>query len=262
MLLQKFGAAAMAKKYMVLAILLASANCYVHAYTPISKENIFADVLLSEILSRMDKDMDPLNNNYFDMDADLPKAVDLVSRSSKNHPSEDYEYRSMFGGASHPSIRDQEYLPHNSLWGHQYVSGGMGEVPNRYNTIVKTDASLPAYCNPPNPCPFGYEESQGCISDFENTAIFSREFQAAQECTCDNEHMFDCAGQDRSANNNEMTSTMEKFLMHQFQNDNGIDNTNAVVKKFYNFGKSDGNNPFLQGEKLPIAAKKGDHIQL
>ncbi|XP_018799359.1 PREDICTED: uncharacterized protein LOC108975371 [Bactrocera latifrons] len=242
------------------AIFLFGSQRNVAAFNAMPKDNIFADVLLTELLNRMDKDIDPVQN-YFDLLGDVPKSVDLVSRSSKNNNNgpDEYEYRGMYG--SHPSIRDQEYMQHSSLWGHQYINGGMGEMPNRFPAI-KTDATLPAYCNPPNPCPYGYEESQGCISDFENTAIFSREFQAAQECTCDNEHMFDCAGQDSNASANEMTSTMEKFLMHQFQNENGLDNPNAVVKKFYGFATGHGglNNPFLQGEKLPIAAKKGDHI--
>jgi len=98
-------------------------------------------------------------------------------------------------------IRDQEHLEHSaSLWGHQYVQGGAGEghqrlkpdgsIPNMQ--VVKSDSILPAYCNPPNPCPVGYTEADGCIEDFINTAAFSREYQAEQECMCDSEHMFDC----------------------------------------------------------------------
>lgn len=30
------------------------------------------------------------------------------------------------------------------------------ENPVRNKNEVKTDATLPAYCNPPNPCPVGY----------------------------------------------------------------------------------------------------------
>lgn len=60
--------------------------------------------------------------------------------------------------------RDQEYLEHSSLWGHQYVAGGAGEGAQRLKPdgsgrnvqVVKSDAVLPAYCNPPNPCPVGY----------------------------------------------------------------------------------------------------------
>jgi hypothetical protein len=36
---------------------------------------------------------------------------------------------------------------------------------------------LPAYCDPPNPCPLGYTERDGCIEDFENSSEFSRIYQ-------------------------------------------------------------------------------------
>jgi hypothetical protein len=62
------------------------------------------------------------------------------------------------------------------------------------NSKLKADSSLPAYCNPPNPCPVGYAADDGCLEQFENTAGFSREYQAAQHCMCDSEHMFDCPG--------------------------------------------------------------------
>lgn len=74
-----------------------------------------------------------------------------------------------------------------------------------------------AYCNPPNPCPVGYSEDQGCINDFENTAAFSRDYQAAQECMCDGEHMFDCPGpKDTSKASRQMNSDLESFLARQF----------------------------------------------
>lgn len=246
-----------------------------------SKDNIFADVLLSELLNRMDNDMQV---GYYDVDnvgelggvaaaaqsADKDN-VDLVSRS---------EYARLCDGNSdcllrsanpNPSLRDQEFLQHSSLWGHQYVSGGMGEALNRYNTIVKTDASLPAYCNPPNPCPQGYDmEQQGgnCITDFDNTAIYSREFQAAQDCTCDSEHMFDCADQENAAvaGSSEMNAAMEKFLLHEFGKENALNNANGVVKKTGHMAGLPLDalpNPFLQvgpEERLPIAAKKGNML--
>lgn len=49
---------------------------------------------------------------------------------------------------------------------------------------------LPAYCEPPNPCPVGFTASDNCLDDFENSAEFSRNFQAQQQCLCDREHMF------------------------------------------------------------------------
>ena len=55
-------------------------------------------------------------------------------------------------------------MEHSSLWGHQYMQGGAGEGNQRLKPdgsvhnvqVIKTDAVLPAYCNPPNPCPIGY----------------------------------------------------------------------------------------------------------
>merc|ERR1711868_97102 len=91
---------------------------------------------------------------------------------------------------------------------------------------------LPAYCDPPNPCPKGYTAEDGCIEmdDFQNKAEFSRKYQASQSCMCDSEHMFSCPD-----------------IYHQ-EDDMPL------------FGVSnfeDINNPFLSGAKLPIAAKKG-----
>ena len=59
---------------------------------------------------------------------------------------------------------------------------------------VKSSSMLPAYCDPPNPCPIGYTAQDGCIEmvQFENKAEFSRKYQAAQDCMCDTEHMFSC----------------------------------------------------------------------
>jgi hypothetical protein len=87
---------------------------------------------------------------------------------------------------------------------------------------VKTDASLPAYCNPPNPCPVGYSAEDGCLEHFENTAGFSREFQSAQECMCDSEHMFDCpapSGRELQASGsvNDLTDNDLDRIMEQLQ---------------------------------------------
>ncbi|XP_062126826.1 neuroendocrine protein 7B2 [Drosophila sulfurigaster albostrigata] len=249
-----------------------------------SKDSVFADVLLSELLNRMDNDMQV---GYYDVDneGDLEAAaaaaaaadkdnVDLVTRSEYTRLCNGGRDCMLQSANSNPSLRDQEFMQHSSLWGHQYVTGGMGEGQSRYNTIVKTDASLPAYCNPPNPCPEGYDmETMGgnCINDFQNTAIYSREFQAAQDCTCDNEHMFDCADQENAAaneaDNSDMNAAVEKFLMQQFGNDNNVlSSANGVVKKAAHMAGLRMDtlpNPFLQvgpDDRLPIAAKKGNML--
>lgn len=128
-----------------------------------------------------------------------------------------------------PNIRDQEYIEHSSLFGHQFVTGGAGEGVQRLKPdgsipniqVIKTDSVLPAYCNPPNPCPPGYTEEDGCIEEFTNTATFSRDYQAQQQCICDTEHMFDCPGSSddseldtlaRTIQNNGLTEdTVERF---------------------------------------------------
>ncbi len=112
----------------------------------------------------------------------------------------------------------------NQVSGIEFMFSG----PHQPKPQVKTDATLPAYCNPPNPCPVGYTEDQGCTLDFENTASFSREYQAAQECMCDAEHMFECNnGQDGSDNG----QNFQKFLAQQFHTPS--EHKNLVAKKFF-----------------------------
>lgn len=61
-------------------------------------------------------------------------------------------------------LRDAEHLPYNPMWGHKFLSGGAGEgdqylsPEGDFHNVhqVKTDAMLPSYCDPPNPCPVGY----------------------------------------------------------------------------------------------------------
>lgn len=151
---------------------------------------------------------------------------------------------------NHPSIRDQEYLQHSNLWGHQYVSGGGGELPSNMKHEVKTDAGLPAYCNPPNPCPVGFTSDDGCLEGMENTAAFSREYQGAQDCMCDAEHMFECTKVENVEEvEGDDAEDLESFLAGKHQK-------NMIAKK-----QSYNGNPFLQGEQLPIAAKKGFNVQ-
>lgn len=203
---------------------------------------------MRDVVDRMDHDYDG-GESYIDSLPLNDGALDLMARVSKGLEAEQMDYDSLLDGDPNPSLRDQEYLQHSSLWGHQFVSGGAGEGPHRPKPQIKTDASLPAYCNPPNPCPVGYTEEQGCTADFENTAAFSRDFQASQDCMCDSEHMFNCGSADGEGEDTEF----KKYLARQFQKP--LEHKNLVAKKF--FQKKSVVNPFLTGEKLPIAAKKG-----
>jgi len=96
-----------------------------------------------------------------------------------------------------------EYIDHPlALAGHQLVQGGAGEGTQLLGPegtfenvqVLKSDSAVPAYCDPPNPCPLGYRAEDGCLEQFVNSASFSREYQAKQQCSCDNEHsLFNCA---------------------------------------------------------------------
>ncbi|XP_075974034.1 secretogranin_V domain-containing protein 7B2 isoform X2 [Anticarsia gemmatalis] len=215
------------------------------------KDHILTEALLREVVERMGKEFNDAASSYLEFPSN-ERHLALMARANKDLENEQLDYDSLIDGNPNPSLRDQEYLQHSSLWGHQYVTGGAGEgqqrlqpsgvMPNRQ--MVKTDAVLPAYCNPPNPCPVGYTEDQGCISEFENTAAFSREYQLAQRCMCDGEHMFSCppdSGADLDL----------RYPEHHKK-------SHVVAKKY----KPAGENPYLTGERLPIAAKKGFDVNV
>ncbi|XP_058801591.1 neuroendocrine protein 7B2 [Phymastichus coffea] len=159
------------------------------------------------------------------------------------------------------SIRDQEYLQHSTLWSHQQLNNyksndrhkikpGNAAAVSAVATATgktkdgKSETQLPAYCTPPNPCPVGYTSENQCIENFENTAAFSRDYQSAQECMCDSEHMIECP------NSVDEDSNVVP----------GMPITNAdfdqIVERF------EEDNPYFRGEKLPIAAKKGFNIAI
>lgn len=200
------------------------------------KESYFSDALLREIVDRMGKDLSDAADSYIDPMPlnEMPSArLSLMSRAgNKVLEAEQMDYDSLLDGNPNPALRDQEFAQHSSLWGHHFVSGGHGEggdsMPAGFGRMpqIKTDASLPAYCNPPNPCPVGFTEEQGCLMDFENTAGFSRDYQAAQECMCDGEHMFDCQ---QESKRQLVNSDLEQYLAQKF---GSTEHKNLVAKKF------------------------------
>lgn len=120
------------------------------------QDQFLSDVLLRDLVDRMGKDFIDQSDSYIDPMNDMPSQLALMARASKDLESEQLDYDALMDGNPSPSLRDQEFVQHSSLWGHQYVSGGAGEGPHRLKPQIKTDATLPAYCNPPNPCPVGY----------------------------------------------------------------------------------------------------------
>lgn len=104
------------------------------------------------------------------------------------------------------------------------ISGGAGNTGalnvkgQKVPTEVKPDTVLPAYCNPPNPCPVGYSAEDGCLEMFENTAAFSRAYQGSQDCMCDTEHMFDCHASQESDDESAFLADMQvRILTSQFK---------------------------------------------
>ncbi|CAD6193360.1 unnamed protein product [Caenorhabditis auriculariae] len=164
--------------------------------------------------------------------------------------------------------RDAENVPDLSMFGAKHISGGAGEGSQklqgeeeyRERQEVKSDAVLPAYCEPPNPCPVGYTKEDGCLDEFENSAEFSRNYQADQHCICDQEHMFNCAEKEAAS----VGETLEQML-----EDNGI-HRSTMAKKFHEKRSSDEyvprrkrsagfqhkTNPYLQGTPLRSMQKK------
>lgn len=93
---------------------------------------------------------------------------------------------------------EEELEMHSSLiGGHQYVSGGAGEgkqhlqpdgaVDNKEE--IKSDEDLPAYCDPPNPCPIGVISDDCDPRPFQEfSAEYSKTYQEQQNCMCDDDH--------------------------------------------------------------------------
>ncbi|XP_034183507.1 secretogranin_V domain-containing protein 7B2 [Osmia lignaria lignaria] len=205
---------------------------------PIKEDQLLTDTF-RELINQMGNELVDAADSYLEQQ-DKPKEIRIELPA---------DYDDMDTLNPNPSIRDQEYLRHSTLWSHQRMNNNdqandrqikPGNI--KYIKDEKTESALPAYCTPPNPCPVGYTSENNCIVDFENTAAFSRDYQSAQDCMCDTEHMMNCPVD--STNSNSLPS------MH-------IPNANfnQIVDQF-----QAEDNPFFRGEKLPIAAKKGLNV--
>jgi len=145
-------------------------------------------------------------------------------------------------------MNDYEYGPDADFASNDYihpVDQDIAQEPKPQQAPVPSSpvhpsTMLPAYCDPPNPCPIGYTSADGCIEDFENTSDFSRRYQATQKCICDTEHMFDCPEQNAHRGPEDIAA------VNYLANIPGLVNTDSD------------NNPYMDGQKLPVAAKKGN----
>lgn len=238
---------------------------------PSGKESLLTDIFLQEVMNRMGKDFSDIYLDFPDNRMVMgPRSIGKDVEEEQFFP---VDYDALSENNLHPSLRDQEFLQQSNLWGSQFVSGGAGEGIQRLKPEgtfknkqeIKTDATLPAYCTPPNPCPLGYTAEQGCLEQFENTASFSRRYQAAQDCMCDSEHMFDCPSPPDSSSEDDTIDALNdlefnRFLQRTMQDDSSFQHKNLVAKKFKETTKSYNENPFLAGERLPVAAKKGTNV--
>lgn len=121
----------------------------------VQEENLLTDALLRELISQMGNELANAADTYLE----YPEKV-------KELPLElPGDYDGMDTLNPNPSIRDQEYLQHSTLWSHQRVNNNNNKGNDRHKIQStglkgikdeKTENPLPAYCTPPNPCPVGY----------------------------------------------------------------------------------------------------------
>ncbi|XP_018566479.1 neuroendocrine protein 7B2 [Anoplophora glabripennis] len=255
-------------KFVILLMCISGSFCYL----PTGKDNFLSGIFLRDLVNRINgkgiSEGDGIS--YLDFTDGLPLDARSLTRDLEEEQLLDYD--GLAEVSLHPSIRDQEYLQHSTLWGKQFGPGGAGEGNQlmrnqgmKAKQEVKTDTTLPAYCNPPNPCPVGYTEEQGCIMDFENSASYSRRYQAVQDCMCDTEHMFDCPNPNGPMVDDPMESMddmdFNRLLQQSLKMGQLYPHKNLVAKKYYHPNEqSKKTNPFLSGEKLPVAAKKGNNV--
>ncbi|KAK3093414.1 hypothetical protein FSP39_015381 [Pinctada imbricata] len=227
-----------------------------------SYDAMWKDLDLADLYRQLDKGR---MDGYFDDDLDSRSSPsnDWTLLSYRDQPMSDPN--DIFSEAS---IRDQEYQEHSPLWGYQSVSGGTGDG-KEHPKEVKTDKVLPAYCNPPNPCPIGYTEEDNCLTHFENTPQNNVRLMKEQDCPCDTEHMIDNCGaknkvdtkSDDSANklmdelnleNNDFLSTSEKRVRVVAKK-----SPHTIKKRKAELPDMEAINPFFGGYHREVRAKKG-----
>lgn len=243
---------------------------------------LYEDVLFQDLYKRLTQ----MENSYY--------PIDDVSYGGGGAPYWDDVIPLDARDSGQADIRDPEYLSHSSIGdGFQYISGGAGEgkqhlkpegtVDNLHE--VKSDDVLPFYCHPPNPCPKGFKAEDGCQENIKDDAEVQKEWISKMQtkglCTCDEEHMFSCPGKEPSdeemALNGDVGATdIDDFINSILDEDNeyknpytgGQKNEGVVAKKSPRIRRSasekkkstKNDNPYLQGKRIHVVAKKGIHI--
>lgn len=188
------------KLYLIFALILTQALLNIEAYKIFyeSEEN-------EEPTGISQKDLQNLIfSSNLKKNSDSLKHFNQDERSLRDQVNDDFEnekilnqnlFEKNFYQQENP---DEESESHSSLiGGHQYVSGGAGEgqqhlkpdgkINNKEET--KSDEDLPAYCDPPNPCPLNYIGEDCDSRPYKYfTADFSKKYQEQQNCMCDEDH--------------------------------------------------------------------------
>ncbi|KAL7055553.1 hypothetical protein AAHC03_022505 [Spirometra sp. Aus1] len=175
--------------------------------------------------------------------ADLAYAADAAA---KEDPAASAQHLSVAPWTKRPQLNDTprnvELAGQNHLWGEHRMSGGSSEVG------VKLD-QLPAYCDPPNPCPLGYDPDSlptPCDQNIPNTKEFNRAWIMRKmregECPCDEEHMEVCPAAKPSFPS--AAGFLKSVILHKPHK------LDEVL---------DGENPYLRGRRRSsLVAKKFD----
>jgi len=218
---------------------------------------------------------EPLASVY---DVDPRSSDDAQSLWGEEDDDEGLYNLPLFSGAQ---ARDEEHLEHSALQGLHAVAGGTLEAEGQ--KLVKTDKPLPAYCNPPNPCPLGKTEKDNCVENFENSMDNNKNLLAKQDCPCDTEHMWSCpAGQrtvtskgsgGQAALSQVMSELAELHNANEFSLENNPYLTTSdkrdklvakkspgLVRRKRAQEKEEDWNPYFEGKRLEIAAKKSPEI--
>ena len=156
---------------------------------------------------------DPIQGDgYSKFQLEYPNDHPLFSGSSgDNGISDDLLWQGLLDDMgkikSNKQHTSNEQMSTNYLWGEHKITGGADEGeqwldsnPFPVHKLPKPKPNkLPAYCDPPNPCPIGMnpqEAASPCDLDIPDTKEFNQQWildkMMSGECSCDREHMRNC----------------------------------------------------------------------
>lgn len=184
------------------------------------------------------------SEDYYELN---PEDYDLSEHTAYHRDMETPSHSALGGGYQYVQEEGQQYLQPDGL--------------KQNSQKLKNDDELPAYCEPPNPCPVGYKSPAECDPRpyEEFTADYSKYYQEIQDCMCDDDHN-NCRNHVNKKSDGQFMKNLETSKNH--------DAFSAVVAKKSPRMKRDVYhqqleknrkhhlNPYLQGEPINHVAKK------